>query len=399
MNFYKSTRIYTQDGIVNGFIGVEKGKVASIITGALDKPYEDFGDKRIIPGVLDTHNHGAVGYRFGECKSEEEVVTCLVGEASYGVTGIFPTVNQAEQFPILADVAEKEVTGAKILGIHSEGPWGSRVGEKGDPKNTYYVPVDLDYAKKMYDAGRGWLKLVAIAPEVDRALDAIHYFTSVGVTTSAYHTNANYKQANIGIDNGITVATHLSNVMTGLHHRDVGTMGACILRDEVTCELICDGLHVSLPMVKLILRMKDHDKIMMVSDNGSFLGAPVGHYKGSASNANNDRRTIFVTEEGFVVSESGRLSGSSKSVIYGIKNLVEVLGMNLEEVIKLSSFNVAKKYDLKQRGSIALDNFADFVVIDDEYEVLATFVEGRKVFDKKTTKIEINPEFLKGKLE
>ena len=204
---------------------------------------------------------------------------------------------------------------------------------------------------------------------------------------------------NIGIDNGITVATHLGNVMTGLHHRDVGTMGACILRDEVTCELICDGLHVSLPMVKLVLRMKDHDKIMMISDNGSFLGAPVGHYQGSASNANNDRRTIFVTEEGFVVSESGRLSGSSKPVIYGIKNLVEVLGMNLEEVIKLSSFNVAKKYDLKQRGSIALNNFADFVVIDDDYDVLATFVEGRKVFDKKTTKIDINPDFLKSKLK
>ncbi len=176
-------------------------------------------------------------------------------------------------------------------------------------------------------------------------------------------------------------------------------MGACILRDEVTCELICDGLHVSLPMVQLVLRMKDHDKIMMVSDNGNFLGAPVGHYQGTASNANNDRRTIFVTEDGFVVSESGRLSGSSKPVIYGIKNLVEVLGMKLEDVIKMSSLVPAKKYKLEGRGSIALDNFADFVVIDDEYEVLATFVEGRKVFDKATTNIEINPEFLKNKLD
>jgi len=399
MKFYKSKRIYTEKGIVDGFIGVENGKVASIITGTLDKPYEDFGNKRIIPGVIDTHNHGAVGYSFNESTTTKEVETCLLGEAAQGVTGIFPTVNQVEQFPLLADVADKEVTGSKILGIHSEGPWGSRVGEKGDPKNTYYKPVDLEYAKRMYEDGRGWLKLVAIAPEVDRAFDAIHYFTSVGVTTSAYHTNANYEQANLGIDNGLTVATHLGNVMTGLHHRDVGTMGACILRDEVTCELICDGLHVSLPMVQLVLRMKDHDKIMMVSDNGNFLGAPVGHYQGTASNANNDRRTIFVTEDGFVVSESGRLSGSSKPVIYGIKNLVEVLGMNLEEVIRMSSFNVAKKYNLDGRGSIALDNFADFVVIDDEYEVLATFVEGRKVFDKATTNIEINPEFLKSKLD
>ena len=130
MNFYKSKRIYTVEGIVDGFIGVENGKIASIITGSLDKPYEDFDDKRIIPGVIDTHNHGAVGYRFGECKNEKDVINCLVGEASYGVTGIFPTVNQVEQFSLLADVAEKEVTGTKILGIHSEGPWGSRVVKK-----------------------------------------------------------------------------------------------------------------------------------------------------------------------------------------------------------------------------------------------------------------------------
>ncbi len=288
--------------------------------------------------------------------------------------------------------------GAKILGIHSEGPWGARVGEKGDDKNTYYKPVNLDGAKRMFEDARGWLKLVAIAPEVDKALDAIRYFKSVGVTTSAYHTNANYEQANIGIDNGISVATHLGNVITGFHHRDVGTMGACILRDEVTCELICDGLLVSLPMLKLIFKTKKHDKIMMISDNGSFLGAPVGHYKGSPSNANNDRRTIFVTEDGFVARESGCLSGSSRSLVFHMRNLIDKLDMKLEDLIKMSSFVPAKKYNLKDRGSIAIKNFADFVVIDDEYEVVATFVEGRKVFDKETTKININPEFLKSKL-
>lgn len=398
MKFYKSTRIYTEEGIVDGLLGVKDGKINSIITGMIDKLYEDFGDKRIIPGVIDTHNHGAIGYRFDECKTQEEIKACLLGEAAYGVTGIFPTINQIDQFSILADVADNEVIGAKILGIHSEGPWGARVGEKGDDKNTYYKPVNLDDAKRMFEDARGWLKLVAIAPEVDKALDAIRYFKSVGVTTSAYHTNANYEQANIGIDNGISVATHLGNVMTGLHHRDVGTMGACILRDEVTCELICDGLLVSLPMLKLIFKMKNHDKIMMISDNGSFLGAPVGHYKGSPSNANNDRRTIFVTEDGFVASESGRLSGSSKSVIFHMRNLIDKLDMKLEDVIKMSSLVPAKKYNLKDRGSIAIKNFADFVVIDDEYEVVATFVEGRKVFDKETTKININPEFLKSKL-
>ncbi len=77
MKFYKSTRIYTEEGIVDGFLGVKDGKINSIITGMIDKPYEDFGDKRIIPGVIDTHNHGAIGYRFDECKTQEEIKACL----------------------------------------------------------------------------------------------------------------------------------------------------------------------------------------------------------------------------------------------------------------------------------------------------------------------------------
>ena len=395
MKYYKSSRIYTLDGVVDGLIGVEGGKIACIISGNCDVDYVDYGDKRLIPGIIDTHNHGACGYQFSSFKNDEELEQELIGEASFGVTGIFPTINKVEMIPPLVEGSKKGLSGAKILGIHSEGPWGTRVGEKGDPKNTYYMDVDLDYAKAMYEKGEGLLKLVAIAPEKEKALDAIRYFTSVGVTTSAYHTNATYEECNKGIEAGISVATHLGNVMTGLHHRDIGTFGACLLSDQVTCELICDGLHVSLPMVKLVMKAKDHDKIMMVSDNGDYLGAPAGHYKGTADNANNDRRTIYVTEQGFVLSETGRLSGSSKPVLFGIRNLVEKLGMPLEEVILMSAYNQARKYDLEGRGSIKVGNYADFVVISDEYEAINTFVEGREVWNKETMERPFNPEFYK----
>lgn len=389
MKFFKSTRIYTEDGIVDGFIGVKDGKIASIVCGTIDQPFEDFGDQRIIPGVIDTHNHGAAGYSFNEATTKEEVVACLLGEASAGVTGIFPTVNQVEQFPLLADVADSEVAGAKILGIHSEGPWGARVGEKGDPKNTYYKPVDLDYAKRMVKDARGWLKLVAIAPEVPLALDAIRLLGSLGVTTSAYHTNANFAEANIGIDNGISVATHLGNVMTGLHHRDVGTMGACILRDEVTCELICDGLHVSLPMVQLILKIKENDKIMMISDCSELSGAPIGRYRRPNTNM-----IVSVGADGFLLSDTGRLMGSSKPVIYGIKNMVNIIGLPIYDVCKMSSLNQAVKYGYQDRGSITVGKFADMVVIDDDYNPLFTYSEGRLVYDHNIDKELFNQSYL-----
>ena len=393
MKYYRSSRIYTEDGVKSGIIGVKDGKIACIIEGEIDQPCEDFGNNRIIPGIIDTHNHGASGYSYQGVENLEELESTLVGEASFGVTGIFPTINKVEHIPLLVKGIKSSLKGARMLGIHSEGPWGSRVGEKGDPKNTYYMPVDLDYARRMVEAGEGYLKLVAIAPEVPNALEAIRYLVSQGVTTSAYHTNANFEQCNKGIEAGITVATHLGNVMTGLHHRDVGTFGACVLSDKVTCELLCDGLHVSLPMVQLVMRMKDHDKIMMVSDNGEYLGAPEGRYQGSKENANNDRRTITVTPDGFVLSETGRLSGSSKPVLYGIGNLVEKLGMDLEEVVRMSSYNAARKYGLEGRGSIKVGNYADFVVISDDYQALNTFVEGNEVWNSASDTRPFNPKF------
>ena len=127
----------------------------------------------------------------------------------------------------------------------------------------------------MVEDGKGNLRLVDIAPEVEGALDVIKYFVSNGINVGLYHTNANYEEANKGIDAGASVATHLGNVMTGLHHRDIGTLGACILRDEVDCEMICDGLHVSLPMIEIYLRLKNHNQLMMVSDNVAYAGLPV----------------------------------------------------------------------------------------------------------------------------
>jgi len=387
-----SQRVVTSEGTKPAYLEVENGKIIAIHEADANlKADVDYGKMRIIPGIVDTHNHGGVGYRFDDA-NEEGLRNCLKGQAAFGVTGILPTTANPDQYPTLAKIARDDNEGARVLGIHSEGPWGSRVGEKGI--NTGYPSVDLNYAKHMVEQGEGWLKLFDIAPEVPGALDAIEYMVSEGVTVAAYHTNANFEEANRGIDHGITVATHLLNVMTGLHHRDVGTAGACILRDEVDCELICDGLHVCLPMVQLVMKMKDHDRIMMVSDNGAYLGAPIGNYRGGKKNENSDRAVLTVTEEGFVLSQTGRLTGSGKPVIYGIYNLVEKLGMDLEEVVKMSSLNPARKYGYKNKGEIAVGQDFDIAVIDDEYNVVATYVEGRKVWDAKTETLPFNPAFI-----
>ena len=390
-----SKNVVFYETIKPAFLEIENGKIKRVIDGNQNiQPDIDYGENYIIPGIIDTHNHGGAGYRF-DYADKKGLLDCLKTQACFGVTGIFPTTCNEQQYPLLYEISQENNDGAKVLGIHSEGPWGSRVGEKG--VNTGYPEVNLEEVKKYIELGEGQLKLFDIAPEVPRALDAIDYLVDHGVTVSAFHTNATYEEANKGIDHGITVATHLFNVMTGLHHRDVGTAGASILRDEVYCELICDGLHVSLPMVELALRMKNHDQIMMISDNVAFAGAPVGKYNGMlfGESEDSDRSELHVTEEGYVLSKTGRLSGSGLPVMFGVKNLVQKLHMNIEEVVKMSSANAARKYGLNTKGSLSLNKDFDAVVVDEDFNVQATFVEGRKVYDKDTEEIPFNPEFIK----
>lgn len=383
-----------EEGKTSGYLVIEDGIIKAFHPKEMKLvPDLDFSGHLIIPGIFDTHNHGGFGVRINQGCMEQEVKLYLKGQASFGVTAVFPTTCELEAMKLVSRMADEQQDGAQILGIHSEGPWGARVGENG--VNTGYPAVDLELAKNMVEACAGKLKLVAIAPELDGAYPAIDYFLSEGVTMAIYHTNANYEQANKAIDHGITVATHLGNVMTGLHHRDVGTMGACILRDEVDCELICDGMHVSMPMLDIILRLKDYDKIMLVSDNVQYAAAPAGEYLREIQTENSDRNKIYVTEDGRVVSKSGRLSGSSKPVIFGMKNLVEQLHIPMESVIRFSSYNACRKYGfLDRKGSIKPGKDADFVVITDEFQVVQTYCQGRLVYDCKKDKDLFNKTFL-----
>ncbi len=390
-------KIYFEEECKSGYLKIEGKKIVDFYEtyeGTVDVSYENH---RIIPGIFDTHNHGGFGYKLGFMPNEEieekDILNYLRGLTSVGVTSILLTTSSLSSMKAIAKIYPTVYSGARIIGIHSEGPWGSRVGEKG--VNTGYPEVDLDVAKQMVEDSNHLLKLIGIAPEVKNAHKAIEYFLSENVNVAIYHSNADYKQANEAIDLGVSVATHLCNVMTGLHHRDIGIVGASLLRDEMTCEIICDGHHVSLPMIELILKVKDHDKIIMISDNVHYAGLPAGMYKGMNDNEQSDRKLIEVTEDGLILSTTGRLSGSGLPVMVGISNLVEKLHIPLEEVLKFSSYNPTKKYgDFINKGSIQINKDADFVVIDDLYHTVATFIEGVKVYDCQDEKDFYNKTFI-----
>lgn len=388
--YIKCKQIYTSKGCVDGILHIEGKKIVDILKAdAKVKVDLDASDLRILPGIIDTHNHGTMGYSLmGEqANTEENIRGYLKGLASQGVTACLPTAD-FEVFPSIVKVCEGEIDGARPIGIHSEGPYLNRVGEKG--VDTGHPDIDMKHVADMVETAQGYLKLVAIAPEIEGAKEAIEYLTSKGVRCAFAHSNMMYQEALEAFDWGITVTTHTANVMAGIHHRNMGGLGACLLNDDVYNELICDGLHVSNEMIDLMLRVK-HDalnKFMMVSDNVPMAGAPVGRYHlGNMFDVNIDA-------QGYCLTDTGRLCGSTLPVIRGIKNLANNLHFDLCDIIKMSSENPAKVYGANTKGKIESDMDADFILIDDDYQVIKTFSEGRIVYDNQVDTVIFNPHFL-----
>ncbi|MCI5772955.1 MAG: amidohydrolase family protein [Erysipelotrichaceae bacterium] len=384
-------QIYTLEGCVDKVLVIENGKIIAIKEKEANEMIDvDCTGYRIIPGIIDTHNHGTMGYGLmgNSVDKEKEVRGYLKGLASQGVTACFPTADHA-YFKTISKIAKTTVDGAKIVGIHSEGPYLNRVGEKGI--DTGHPDIDINYIQGMVDDADGLLKLVAIAPEIPGAKEAIRYLNSRGVRCAFAHSNMNFNEAFDSFNWGISIITHTANVMSGIHHRNMGGLGAALLNDHVYNELICDGLHVSNEMIEMMLRIKNNafEKFMMISDNVPMAGAPVGRYELPGM------FEVNIDEKGYCLSDTGRLCGSTMPVIKGIANLEQNLNIPMEKIIKMSSSNQAKVYAIPNKGYLAVGMDADLAVIDNEYNVVQTYSEGRKVFDIEKDRNLFNIEFMK----
>ncbi|SJZ38326.1 N-acetylglucosamine-6-phosphate deacetylase [Anaerorhabdus furcosa] len=379
-------KIYTESGVIDGYIILENKMIQDICEQYDGEIDVDFRGKKIIPGLIDTHNHGFLGYPMRTSENytidhETAIQGYLKGLVAYGVTGVFPTCSIDKIASIATFAKDNKEKGAKILGIHSEGPWLNRVGEKGIKKG--FIHPSKEIAEKMVNDGKGQLKLVSLSPEIESIESVTRVMKDKDVTLAIAHTDYLYENVNKCIDQkGFRVMTHLGNAMTGLHHRDVGAIGAGLLNNNVYCEVICDFIHVCKEMVQIMLSVKDLNKIIMISDNSEYTALPAGVYQGT-----DDKTTIEVGKDGSIHTETGKIQGSSIPMIYGLKNLVQELDYDLQEVLKLSSKNCCDLYKLENRGILKIGNYADIVVIDDDFTVECTYVEGNLVYDN-STKIE-----------
>ncbi len=356
----------------NTTLTVKNGKIAAFGEQSDDDIFDADGGF-VLPGMIDTHIHGFVGVEFasrdGAFTKAQQV---LVKD---GVTGFAATIRCLPFDEMLA--AEENAVrrmnepsvGAKVLGIHSEGPFVSTVR-----RGAMYPPditCTVEAVGQMIDAGNGALKLMTIAPERENATEVIAFAAARGLTCAMGHTDATFEEATAAVDAGASRATHIFNAMRPLYHRETGILGAALTDDRVCCELIADFVHLDPAAVKLVYRAKGAERITLISDAGAHSGLPDGDYVVGG-------KTRHV-RDGVCRNDAGAIAGSCFSMLKGAQNLLS-LGVPLEEIAVMASLNPAKALGVDDvTGSIDIGKAADLIVCDDQLHIKAVFVDGRRV--------------------
>ena len=234
------------------------------------------------------------------------------------------------------------------------------------------IASDIKVFDELLEHGKGLVKIITIAPESENAEEFIKYAVSKGVTVGMGHTDSTYDDAIAGVKAGITSATHTFNAMRPFNHRETGVLGAALTEDSVSCEMICDFVHLHPSALMLIYRAKGADRIKMVSDSGHAAGWNVSEFVV-------DGLTRYVVD-GVVRLANGTIAGSAKTMLDGFKNLLS-MGIPLGEVSKMASLNPAKAMKLdSEMGSIEVGKLADMVIMDKDYNVVSTYIDGECVY-------------------
>lgn len=338
----------------------------------------DAGGHTLLPGFVDIHVHGGVGHEVMDAQPNT-IAELAKFYAQHGCTSFLATTWTDTRERIVAALrnaaihAGSQENGATMLGVHLEGPY-LNPAKCGAQSATQIRRAARDEALEFLDLGV--IRLLALAPEYDENHWLIHECARRGIAVSAAHTNATYDQIRAAIGMGLRQTTHTYNAMTGLHHRDPGTLGAALSSPELRCELIADNIHVHPAAMSILYHAKGPDGVILITDAVRGAGMPDGEYP------IDDRITIV--RDGAVRLPDGTLAGSTLTMERALRNLLTATGRPLSEVWQASSLNPARAVGASARkGSLEVGKDADLVLVDGDLNVLLTVVEGRMVYQNR----------------
>lgn len=328
----------------------------------------------VIPGLIDIHFHGCIGYDF--CDGTKEAIEKMAEyQLSNGITSICPasmTLSEEQLNDIFENASNyKSENGSTLVGINMEGPFIS-MEKRGAQNGEYICKPDIDMFERLQNAASGLIKLVDIAPEVEGAMDFIEEISDK-VTVSLAHTTANFHTAEEAFQKGARHVTHLYNGMQPFSHREPGVIGAACDEEEVMVELICDGVHIHPATVRATFKMFGDDRIVLISDSMRACGLQDGEYTLGGQD-------VIVKGNLATLTEYGNIAGSVTNLMECMRKAVKEMQIPLESAIKCATANPAKAIGIYDKyGSLILGKQADIVLLDENLEIRYIVKAGKLV--------------------
>ena len=375
----QSERVWINQQFIPAQIKLHLQKIIDILPYDSEPVDVDYGKHRIVPGFIDNHIHGAYGVDTNDSE-QEGLKRIMQGLVSEGVTSFCPTtVTQNKDVLIkalesVAYVSQQTVKGSQIVGIHLEGPFLNKA-YKGAQPEQHIIEPSVDIFKEFYEASQGLIKIITMATELDTNYELTHFCVEHGVVVSIGHSSATYDEAMLAVTHGASCMTHVFNGMSGIHHRQYNLAGAAHRISGVYGEIIADGNHVVWPAIYTLMMAKGPYHNILITDALSVKGSPQGDYDLGG-------QQIEVREDGSAyLKGTNTLSGSTLKTNIGLRNLVEYAQVPIQYAINAATINPATLLKLDHiKGKLAYNYDADIVVLDQDYEVLATYVLGECVY-------------------
>jgi len=381
---FTASRLLTAHGeIEHGVLLVDDRRVVRVGARSdfglsVDSEIRDFGDTLIAPGYFDLHIHGSGGFDVMD-EDQEALPSIERFLASRGVTSYCPTTVTATSDKILralerlADAIEdgerndeSPLGRATPLGIHLEGPFLSHA-KRGVHPVEHLLPPRTETFESFWQASRGHIRIVTIAPELHGAEELIAIAAKRGVCVSLGHSDADFATAQRAVTAGARHATHTFNAMRPLDHRNPGIAGAVLTDSRLSADIIADGIHLDPAVVKLFANAKGPENTVLITDATAAAGMADGSYHLGAIN---------VEVKNGACTSQGKLAGSVLTMDRAVQNLARFADWSLPNAVAAATRNAARVVGFENKGVLAAGADADFLVLDNAGNVRHTFIGG-----------------------
>jgi len=361
--------ILVEDGVIRQIGDVEAEAGCDIL---------DAEGRIAAPGFIDVHIQGAGGADVLDGTEDALKAisqTCArFGTTSFLATTVYKADGDNEHLTLAAEYAGRDLGGANLVGIHLEGPFIA-ANKRGMIQPDCICEPSMEVLDKILDITGGKLAMMTIAPELEGGLEIIRRLVGSNIVASFAHSEADYQQTVAGIAAGISHVTHLFNAMSTFHHRAPGPLVAIFENENVTAQLIADGVHIHPSALRFAFETLGPERIVLITDGMQAMGLPDGKYIYNG--------VEYESKEGAARYKDGTLIGTALGLSELVKRLISFTGCGLDVAVKTVTENPAKVLGLADRkGSIAVGKDADLVLLNDDLSVRATIVGGKIVFGK-----------------